>query len=209
MLFTFFVLYRCSSSEMAKGRCHIIGFKFNDPVFQGTYIALSAVGAAMLVLLFGALVVWRKKRRRQQRCDHAPRRVGAPPLGRFPGPGPADILDKRPWEWGPKMRYDDHAKAMSLAATREKLDNLEVAALVNKRLNELESGVLAISAAGGDKGCYGLPLNGCPTPPSPPKIPCPRHSPHSQRCGSLRRTMPHEPPYPHQHQHPPSVETDI
>ncbi|XP_029831536.4 low-density lipoprotein receptor-related protein 4, partial [Ixodes scapularis] len=205
---------RCSTSEMAKGRCHVIGFKFNDPVFQSTYIALSAVGAALLILLCGALIVWRKKRRR----EHDVVGRGAPHLGRFPpshGPGPADILEKKPWGWGAKVRYDGtDDKPVSIAA-KEKLDNLEVAALVSKRLDELESGMLSISAtASGDKGYYGLPLNGCPTPPSPPKVPCPRHSPHGQRCGSLPRTLPHEPSYHHHHhhhhhRHPPSVETDI
>ncbi|KAM7292306.1 low-density lipoprotein receptor-related protein 4 [Ixodes scapularis] len=199
---------------MAKGRCHVIGFKFNDPVFQSTYIALSAVGAALLILLCGALIVWRKKRRR----EHDVVGRGAPHLGRFPpshGPGPADILEKKPWGWGAKVRYDGtDDKPVSIAA-KEKLDNLEVAALVSKRLDELESGMLSISAtASGDKGYYGLPLNGCPTPPSPPKVPCPRHSPHGQRCGSLPRTLPHEPSYHHHHhhhhhRHPPSVETDI
>ncbi|EEC19315.1 lipophorin receptor, putative [Ixodes scapularis] len=162
-----------------------IDTEYADPVFQSTYIALSAVGAALLILLCGALIVWRKKRRREN--DVVGR--AAPHLGRFPpshGPGPADILEKKPWGWGAKVRYDGtDDKPVSIAA-KEKLDNLEVAALVSKRLDELESGMLSISAtASGDKGYYGLPLNGCPTPPSPPKVPCPRHSPHGQRVYGL------------------------
>ncbi|CAN7998808.1 unnamed protein product [Ixodes hexagonus] len=203
---------RCSSSEIAKGRCHVIGFKFNDPVFQSTYIALSTVGAALLVLLCGALIVWRKRRLREH---HVVGR-GAPHFGRFPqSPGPADILDKKPWGWSAKVRYGGADDKPAGIASKEKLDNLEVAALVGKRLDELESGMLSIStAASGGKGYYALPLNGCPTPPSPPKVvPCPRHSPHGQRCGSLPRTLPREPSYHHHHhhhhRHPPSVETDI
>ncbi|KAL3196246.1 hypothetical protein MRX96_015548 [Rhipicephalus microplus] len=126
---------------------------------------------------------------------------------------PLDYLDKKPWGWSPKVRYDNHEPTLVGIGGKEKLDNLEVAALVSKRLDELESGVITLSSGGGDgKGLYSLGLQVCPTPPSPPRVACPRHSPHSVRSGgSLRRTLPHDvhqQPHHHQH-HLPSVETDI
>ncbi|XP_054930309.1 low-density lipoprotein receptor-related protein 4 isoform X3 [Dermacentor andersoni] len=201
----------CSSSDMAGGRCHVIGFKFYDPMFQSTYIALSVVGGALLLLLLGALLLWCKKSRGNRSLE----RGQAPHMARYSNhsPGPADYLDKKPWGWSPKVRYDNHEPALVGISGKDKLDNLEVAALVSKRLDELESGMLSLSSGGGDgKGLYSLGLQGCPTPPSPPRVACPRHSPHSVRSGgSLRRTLPHDvhqQPHLHQH-HLPSVETDI
>ncbi|KAK8762674.1 hypothetical protein V5799_026062 [Amblyomma americanum] len=214
----------CSSSDMAGGRCHVIGFKFHDPMFQSTYIALSVVGGALVLLLLGALLIWCKKSRNNRTLE---RGGPAPHMARYSNhsPGPADYLDKKPWGWSPKVRYDNHHEAGLVGlGGKEKLDNLEVAALVSKRLDELESGMLTLSSAGGGAdakggggggGLYSLGLQGCPTPPSPPRVACPRHSPHSMRGGSLRRTLPHDmhqqpqPVLHHHHHHLPSVETDI
>lgn len=201
----------CSSSDMAGGRCHVIGFKFHDPVFQSTYIALSVVGVALVLLLVGALLIWCKKARGDQSLEREP----VPHMARYSNhsPGPADYLDKKPWGWASKVRYDNHeAGLVGLGGGgKEKLDNLEVAALVSKRLGKLESGVLTLPSVGSNsKGTlYSLGLQGCPTPPSPPRVACPRHSPHSVRGGSLRRTLPHDTQHHYHHHHLPSVETDI
>ncbi|KAL1418892.1 hypothetical protein MTO96_025621 [Rhipicephalus appendiculatus] len=184
---------------------------FQIPCFQSTYIALSVVGGALVLLLLGALLLWCKKMKSNRSLE----RVQAPHMARYSNhsPGPADYLDKKPWGWSPKVRYDNHEPALVGIGGKDKLDNLEVAALVSKRLDELESGMITLSSGGGDgKGLYSLGLQGCPTPPSPPRVACPRHSPHSVRSGgSLRRTLPHDmhqQPHHHQH-HLPSVETDI
>ncbi|KAH9373139.1 hypothetical protein HPB48_004884 [Haemaphysalis longicornis] len=172
-----------------------------------TYIALSVVGVALVLLLVGALLIWCKKARGDRSLEREP----VPHMARYSNhsPGPADYLDKKPWGWASKVRYDNHeAGLVGLGGGgKEKLDNLEVAALVSKRLGELESGVLTLPSVGSNsKGTlYSLGLQGCPTPPSPPRVACPRHSPHSVRGGSLRRTLPHD----YHHHHLPSVETDI
>lgn len=188
---------RCSSSDIAKGKCQSTSFQFGDPMFQSAYIALSAVGAALLVLLFGAVLVWHKRRRRRQAMGM--------PVPRFVHPvhaaGGADIVDKKPWSWAGKVHYTNNEDRYGSLSAKEKLNNLEVAVLVSKKLDELESGIRAFSSgASVDSGYYVTPLQGCPTPPSPPKIPCPKHSPHG-RGDAGRHTVPRH--------HPTAVETDI
>ncbi|XP_064480176.1 low-density lipoprotein receptor-related protein 4-like [Ornithodoros turicata] len=187
---------KCTPSEVAEGKCKSSLLTFGDPMFQSAYITLSAVGAALLVLFFGAVLVWHKRRRRRM-TSGVPRFVHP-----VHGAGGADIVDKKPWSWSGKVHYANSEDKYGTISTKEKLNNLEVAALVSKKLDELESGIRAFSAGASMDSSYyvGGPLHGCPTPPSPPKIPCPRHSPHGGGDTGRRTTPRH---------HATVVETDI
>ncbi|XP_067144345.1 low-density lipoprotein receptor-related protein 4-like [Centruroides vittatus] len=183
----------CSKTDVQNGKCHYVGFPLSDPALQSAYIALSVILLVLAILLIVALVMWRRRRRGQD-IDHT-LTFSNPTYSASTGE-----VDKK--TWGKHIRYNRNEERLFDMPVEEKLNNLEVAALVSKKFGDLEVDNLA-------------------PPPLPPQridsqheclysSKLPHLSSHTNSPSSIRNQSQHSSPYldhPKVSYHP--IETDI
>ncbi|XP_022244841.1 low-density lipoprotein receptor-related protein 4-like isoform X1 [Limulus polyphemus] len=156
----------CSEND-SNEECQQGNFLLSDSALQSAYIAFSVVLLALIGLLVIALALWRRKRRVQE----------VDPTLTFSNPtystSSTEVEADKKWGWGKQLRYDNNEERLFGLTSDEKFNNLEVAALVSKKLGGLDVDSLAP-----------------PPPPPPQRIDSHKDFPYSKGSPSFSSRSP-------------------
>lgn len=127
---------RCSEADAYSGRCHIVSIPVQEPSIHSTYVVLTVVLVTISILLGIAIFAWRRRRKRMLETSESTLTFSNPTYSASSG----DVtLERRSSPWRRLRNPRNEGNTFNLSR-EDKLNNLEVAALVTKKVDNSESG---------------------------------------------------------------------